>query len=109
MQTKALRVAAYFPQWMTSAQYQHEFDTQARKGFYPHEVQGECQSGGEKFRADWKATPSGAGFYAHHGMSRENYDRKNQEYRAKGYSLESLKQFKDCSDVERYQATWLKR
>ena len=96
-------------QWMTSAQYQREFDTRARKGFYPHEVEGECQSDGEKFRADWKATPSGATFFAHHGMTRQDYDRRNQEYGSKGYSLGSVKHFKDCSGIDRYQATCLKR
>jgi Ni/Co efflux regulator RcnB len=96
-------------QWMTSAQYQREFDTRAQKRFYPHEVEGECQSDGEKFRADWKAIPSGASFFAHHGMTREDYDRRNQEYPSKGYSLGSVKHFKDCSGIDRYQATWLKR
>ncbi|TSA44525.1 MAG: hypothetical protein D4R56_07040, partial [Deltaproteobacteria bacterium] len=96
-------------QWMTSAQFQREFDTRAQKGFYPHEVDGECQSDGEKFRADWKAIPSGASFFAHHGMTKQDYDRRNQEYPSKGYSLGSVKHFKDCSGIDRYQATWLKR
>lgn len=108
-----LAIYAYRPvpdsRWMTSAQYQREFDTRARKGFYPHEVEGECQRDGEKFRADWKATPSGATFYAHHGMTRQDYDRSNQEYGSKGYSLGSVKQFRDCSGIDRYQATWIKR
>jgi hypothetical protein len=96
-------------QWMTSAQYQREFDTQAKKGFYPHQVDGECQSDGEKFRADWKAIPSGAFFFAHHGMTRQDYDRRNQEYGSKGYALGPVKHFKDCSGIDRYQATWLRR
>ena len=96
-------------QWMTAAQYQREFDTRAQKGFYPHEVEGECQSDGEKFRADWKAIPPGASFFAHHGMTRQDYARRNQEYPSKGYSLGSVKHFKDCSGTDRYQATWLKR
>ena len=96
-------------QWMTSAQYQREFDTRAQKGFYPHEVEGECQSDGEKFRADWRAIPSGASFLAHHGMTRQDYDRRNHEYPTKGYALGSVNQFKDCSGIDRYQATWLKR
>ena len=96
-------------QGMTSAQYQREFDTRAQKGFYPHEVEGECQSDGEKFRAEWKAIPSGASFFAHHGMTRQDYERRNQEYPSKGYSLVSVKHFKDCAGIDRYQATWLKR
>ncbi len=96
-------------QWMTSAQFQREFDARAQKGFYPHQLEGECQSDGEKFRADWKANPSGAFFYAYYGMTRQDYDRRNQEYSSKGYSLESVNHFKDCSGIDRYQATWLKR
>ncbi len=96
-------------QWMTAAQYQREFDTRARKGFYPHEVEGECRTDGEKFRADWKAIPSDATFLTHHGMTMQDYDLRNQEYSSKGYSLGSMKHFKDCSGIERYQATWLKR
>jgi len=96
-------------QWMTSAQFQREFDARAQKGFYPHEVEGECQSDGEKFRAEWKAIPSGASFFAHHGMTRQDYERRNQEYPSKGYSLVSVKHFKDCAGIDRYQATWLKR
>ncbi len=96
-------------QWMTSAQYQREFDARAREGFYPHEVEGKCQSGAEKFRADWKATPPGAAFFAHHGMTRQDYERRDQEYRSKDFAPGPLRQFKDCSGVDRYQATWLKR
>jgi len=96
-------------QWMTSAQYQREFDTWGQKGFYPHQVEGECQSGGEKFRADWRAIPPGAAFFAHHGMTGRDYERREQEYRSRGYALETVKHFKDCSGADRYQATWLRR
>jgi len=96
-------------QWMSSAQYQREFDTWAPKRYYPHEVDGECQSDGEKFRADWKTIPAGAAFFAHHGMTRQDYERRDREYRSRGYALESLKYFRDCSGIDRYQATWLKR
>lgn len=96
-------------QWMTSAQYQREFDAWGPKGFYPHEVEGECQSGGEKFRADWRAIPAGAAFFAHHGMTERDYERREQEYRSRGYALETVKHFKDCSGADRFQATWLKR
>jgi len=95
--------------WMTSAQYQREFEARGPQGFYPHEVDGECQSGVEKFRPDWKAIPAGAAFFAHHGMTRQDYERRDQEYRSKGYVLQSAKHFKDCSGTDRYQATWLKR
>ena len=96
-------------QWLTSAQFQREFDTVAPRGFYPGEVEGQCQADGEKYRADWKVQPEGAPFFAYFGMTLQNYELKDKEYRSQGYTLESVKHFKDCSGIERYQATWLKR
>lgn len=96
-------------QWLTADQYQQEFNTWARRGLYPQAVEGRCETGGEKYRADWKAVPPGASFFSYFGMTREGYDRRNQEYGVQGYSLASLKQFSDCSGIDRYQATWVKR
>jgi len=96
-------------EWMTSAQYQRDFDTRAPKGFYPHEVEGRCEGGSEKYLPAWKPQPPGAAFFSYFGMPREGYDNKNREYVAQGFSLVSVKHFTDCSGVERYQATWLKR
>ena len=95
--------------WLTSAQYQQEFNTRLQKGFYPRAVEGKCQGDGEQFRTEWKILPLGVGFASHHGLTKEGYDNKNREYSSKGYSLESLLNFKDCSGIERYQATWLKK
>jgi len=97
------------PEWLTSAQYQRDFDTRAPKGFYPQDVEGRCEAGGEMYLPDWKPQPAGAAFYSYFDLTREGYDNKNREYTAQGYSLVSMKHFKDCSGVERYQATWLKR
>ena len=94
--------------WMTSAQYQQDFNTRANAGFYPHKVDGKCQSGIEEFRAEWRKTPSGDRFLAHHGIDRGAYDSKNREYTSKGFSLVFVTTFTDCSGVDRYQATWLK-
>lgn len=96
-------------QWMTSAQYQRDFDTRAPKGFFPQEVEGRCEAGSEVYLPDWKPQPPGAAFLSYFGMSREGYDNKNREYLAQGFSLVSVKHFRDCSGVERYQATWLRR
>ena len=45
---------------------------------------------------------------AYAGMTGEDYERRNKEYAARGYSLGSLRQFRDCSGIDRYSATWLK-
>lgn len=106
-------VYAYRPaprsEWMTSAQYQRDFDTRAPKGYYPQEVEGRCEAGSEKYLPDWRPQPPGAGFFSYFGLTREGYDNKNREYVAQGFSLVSVKHFRDCSGVERYQATWLRR
>jgi len=94
---------------MTSAQYQRDFDARAPKGFYPREVEGRCEVGSEKYLPDWTPLPRGAGFLHYFGMTREGYDNKNREYVAQGFSLVSVKRFRDCSGVQRYQATWLRR
>ena len=96
-------------EWLTAAQYQQAFDRQLKEGYYPDKVEGRCEGGSEQFHVDWKGIPIGAGFYSHHAIPKEFYERKNQEYVSSGYSLESLNKFKDCSGTDRYQATWFKR
>lgn len=104
---------AYAPgpraQWMTSVQYQRDFDARAPKGFYPREVEGRCEAGSEKYLPDWRPLPRGAAFFHYFGMTREGYDSRNRDYLARGFSLVSAKHFTDCSGVKRYQATWLRR
>ncbi len=108
---EAQRQARIMPvsQWLTSGQFQQEFNAVTRSGWYPHQVEGRCEAGSEKYRAQWKAIPVGASFFSHFGMTREGYDGRTQDYGGQGYSLVSLKQFRDCSGIDRYQATWLKR
>ena len=96
-------------EWMTAAQYQQAFNKRAREGFYPEKVEGRCEGSSEQFHVEWKGIPLGARFVSHHAITKERYERKNQEYVSKGYSLESLNKFKDCSGQDRYQATWFKR
>jgi Polyglycine hydrolase-like, structural repeat len=96
-------------EWLTAAQYQLAFNKKVRDGFYPSKVQGRCKDDGEQFYAEWKQIPLGAGFFSHHAITKEFYERKNHEYVSQGYSLESLNILKDCSGRDRYQATWFKR
>ncbi len=96
-------------EWLTAAQYQQAFDKHVQEGFYPDKVEAKCENGYEQFHVEWKGRPLGAGFFSHHGITKEFYESKNQEYVSNGYSLESLNKFKDCSGRDRYQATWFKR
>lgn len=96
-------------EWMSSYQYQQEFNAKSQNGFYPSLVEGKCTSAGERFRVEWKTIPPGAFFASHHGLSKETYESTNAYYSSQGYSLEFMNTFKDCVGVDRYQATWLKR
>ena len=107
---RLVRRPAQRAEWMTSEQYQETFDRQVKDGLYPNKLEGRCESGREKFRVEWKGFPLGSeGFVSHHGVTREFYERKNQEYTAMGASLESLNSFRDCDGNDRYQANWFKR
>ena len=107
---KVFRRSTERPEWMTSQQYQEAFDRQVKEGLYPYRLEGRCESGSEKFRVEWKGFPLGSeGFLSHHDVTREFYERKNQEYTSMGASLESLNSFKDCDGNDKYQANWFKR
>lgn len=107
---KLFRRSASSSEWMTSEQYQEAFDRQVKEGMYPFKLEGRCESGREKFHVEWKGFPLGSeGFVSHHAVTREFYERKNQEYVAMGASLESLNSFKDCAGNDKYQANWFKR
>jgi len=96
-------------EWLTSDQYQREFNKHVRDGFYPAKLEAKCESGYEQFHVEWKGLPLGVDFVSHHGVSKEFYESKNQEYVSNGYALESLNIAKDCSGKDMYQATWFKR
>jgi len=95
--------------WTTSAEYHQAFEKRMKDGYYPSWVEGRCEDGCEKFHAEWKGLPLGAGFASYHGLTKESYDAKKQEYTSKGYSQVCLTIFKDCSGTERYQATWFRK
>jgi hypothetical protein len=96
-------------EWMSSAQYQQEFNTKSQNGFYPILVEGKCQNDGEKFHAEWKTIPPGTSFASRHGINKETYESANSDYVSQSYFLEFMNTFKDCTGGDRYQATWIKR
>ena len=101
----------YWPasQWMTGERFQREFNVWSRNGYYPSRIEGRCGTDGEKFRSEWKPIAPSARFWAWYAMNRRDYERKNREYTASGFSLESTTQYTDCSGIEKVQAIWLKR
>lgn len=107
---QALGLGAGGAEWMTAEQYQAAFIRQTRDGYFPYKLEGRCKDKIEQFRVEWKGFPLGSeGFFSHHGMTKDFYELKNQEYTAMGLSLDSLNSFKDCAGDDRYQANWFKR
>src|SRR5438067_8431618 len=70
--------------WMSKDQFQDLFDKRAADGFYPDELQGDCQDRSERFRATWKRSSGGA-FYSYTHMSKEVYQRLSANLGARGY------------------------
>ncbi len=97
------------PQWMTSAQFQQVFDRKVADGFYPYEIDGKCENGYEQFSAKWTGLPLGWYFYARHGAFEAPFERFNQDYLSKGFTLEFSSTFEDCAGKTRYQGVWLKQ
>ena len=96
-------------QWLTGDQYQEAFDKRLENGFYPDRLEGRCENGYQRFHAEWKRIPPSTDFISHHGITKEIYDGKRQEYEPQGFSLESLQVLKDCAGLDKYQATWFKK
>src|SRR5262249_32229890 len=94
--------------WLTSAEYQREFDSNQSQ-FYPAKIEGRCNNGREEFRAVWKVRPAESAFESHTGMTKQQFEDKQNALREQGYSLESSGVFQDCNNVTKYQATWLKK
>lgn len=94
-------------EWFTSAQYQQEFEKLSKDGFYPNILEGKCEKKSEYFHVEWLPIPLGVGSHISvHGLTKDEYENNNNKNILDGYSLESFSNFKDCSGVERYQATW---
>lgn len=95
--------------WLTSRDYQTEFNKNVKAGFYPSKVTG-IFKGEEWFKAEWKRRPSGRFyFHAYHGMTLKTYREKERYYKSKGFSSQNSTRFKGASGIMKYQATWTKR
>jgi hypothetical protein len=99
-----------FTDWLSSADYQNEFDRQVANGFYPVIVEGRNHAGQSQFRAAFVPFPAGVFFFeSRHGITRELYEQRNAELLNQGYTQIWVQSFTDASGIDRYQATWVKR
>jgi hypothetical protein len=92
--------------WMSANELQKEFDHWKPHLYYPQRVEGKCERGALRYRADSTVIGEGRQFSFHYGASRETFVRHSGEMRAQGYALDSTSVFKGCGGEERYQGTW---
>jgi Polyglycine hydrolase-like, structural repeat len=99
-----------FTDWLSSADYQNEFNRQVANGFYPVIVEGRNQAGQSQFRAVFVPFPTGVVFFfeSRHGITREFYEQRNAELLQQGFTQIWVQSFPDAAGIDRYQATWVK-
>ena len=94
--------------WVTSAEFRQDFDRRAVDGLYPDEIQGQCQKGTQRYRATWKERPVESTIYSYVGMPQELYERRDAEFRARGFERVWMQQLGECAGAKTFQATWVK-
>ena len=85
-----LPVSAYaeWTDWLTSRQYQSEFNWRASKGWYPTKISANVFDGEVMYKAKFKRTPAGRFRFAmHHGISSRHFEAYKAEYGSRGYRL----------------------
>jgi hypothetical protein len=99
-----------FTDWLSSADYQNEFNRQVANGFYPVIVEGRNQAAQSQFRAVFVPFPTGVVFFfeSRHGITREFYEQRNAELLQQGFTQIWVQSFTDAAGIDRYQATWVK-
>lgn len=97
-----------FSHWMTSLDYELYFEEQKMKKMFPIIPQGRNHNSINQYRAKFMPYREGLRWFTHHGFKEEGFIDKNRKYRSARYLLFSLQTFIDSSNVERYQATWIR-
>jgi hypothetical protein len=92
--------------WLNAAQLDQELGRWRRTWIFPRRVVGQCHNNIEWYRVEWKVLDEGQRYYAYYGIPQETYERYGQDLLRRGYSLDSMTQFRDCSGKDRFQATW---
>jgi tetratricopeptide (TPR) repeat protein len=104
---------ATFSPWMTLTQFQDHFDRQLKQGvygFYPKQLEGREQNGKNEYRGMFVKIPSSSfHFWSHIGLSESEYDRKNNEYKSKGFVSVWHQEFTTSSRQRLHQGTWVRQ
>lgn len=97
-----------YTDWMDSAAYQAEFNTEQAAGKYPSRVEGFNSAGAALYRAVFAPDPGLAGWQSNHGMTCQTYESTAASMASAGYQTASLQSYVSNDGTRRYQATWVK-
>jgi len=93
--------------WMTAADYQSYFATQAAAGNYPSRVEGANQGGVDVFRGVF-APFVGSAWESHAGLDCLTFQADVARLSGAGYVYASLQSYREVTGLRVYQATWVK-
>jgi hypothetical protein len=103
-------VTEHWTPWLEPHQYPALFEHSAAKYFFPVKVEGKIQNGYPRFRAAFAERPAGTFHYwSEYNMGRWYYERKDAELTNAGYVKIWEQSFVDVLNIERFQATWVKK
>lgn len=94
--------------WLTGTEFRQEFERRAIDGLYPAEIRGQCQKGAQLYRATWKEKPEDATVFSYVGMPQELYERRDTEFKARGFERVWTEQLGACAGAKTHHATWVK-
>jgi len=94
-------------EWLTSAEYQRQFDRMVSQQHYPRVVEARLFGEELRFKAEFSPFPKGDfSFYSSHAMTPDEFARQDRINRARGYRLLHRQSVK-TKDTEFIQATWV--
>jgi hypothetical protein len=95
--------------WMSSDEYQREFDSKSNSRYYPIKVEGRFYANKFQFRAIFAPFPGGSFYYwSHHGLPTSLYTEKHKKFTSDGFSQIWHQEFLGPNGEKYHQATWIK-
>lgn len=95
--------------YISSSEFQNEFDEFVRLGYFPSVVIGKVTNEGKKFRGIFEPIPNtNFSFATRHGALSTSFSERNTSLISLGFQLMWVHTFLDNIGRIRYQATWVK-
>ncbi len=102
-------IAEIHTKWLSSDDYEGEFERQVENQFYPKKVEGRNRNGKTQFRAVFATYPNSAfQFFSHHGLSSEEFKQREGELKSQGFERITKQTFNDATGTKRVQASWVR-